>query len=124
KNMAIIRDPARPKRPMSAFFHYLTGRREELRRNSDIALTEVAKQVAEEWKGLSEAEKKPYVDRAAKEYEAYIVKNNAYRATIPKPINLSNALKPAKKPKKKVAKKPAKKKVVKKKKPAKKVVKK
>lgn len=119
KQVAMIRDPAKPKRPLSAFFLFLQARRPELM-NEGFATMEMAKKASEEWKVMSGAEKKPYIDEANKAHEEYSIKNNAYLEAAPKRINLNNALKPTKKPKKKAAAK----KVVKKKKPAKKTAKK
>ncbi|KAI8053808.1 high mobility group box domain-containing protein [Syncephalis plumigaleata] len=118
KQIAMVRDPAKPKRPSSSFFSFLNQRRAALK-DEGLIPVEISKRVAQEWKAMSDAEKKPYVDEANKAYQEYAIKSNAYREEAPKPINLSNALKPAKKPKK-----PAAKKAVKKKKPVKKAVKK
>lgn len=53
------KDPNAPKRPMTPFFMYSQEFREEVRKeNPDVKNTDVSKILSEQWKELSDAEKK------------------------------------------------------------------
>ena len=56
-----------PKKATSAYFAFnlLVGPR--IREEQKLSVAEAAKKVAELWKGMSEADKKPYTDKAAKD---------------------------------------------------------
>ncbi|KAI9596056.1 hypothetical protein BDF19DRAFT_439499 [Syncephalis fuscata] len=121
KQISVIKDPAKPKKPLSAFLIFLGERRQALAATFDGNAVEFAKSIGAEWRSLSEAEKKPYNDKSATNFQKYDLEATQYRETLPKYIRLDQVLKP----KKKAAKKPAKKPVLKKKKkPVKKVAKK
>lgn len=58
----------KPKRPLSGFFRFT----EEFRkRHPEMKFTEVTKTAGSEWKALSEAERKKYLDAAANEKAKY-----------------------------------------------------
>ena len=60
------------KRPKSAFFFYGDDRRSVLReQNQEAKMGEIAKMLGAEWKGLSEEQKKPYVDKAEADKARY-----------------------------------------------------
>ncbi|KAJ1460099.1 hypothetical protein M885DRAFT_612739 [Pelagophyceae sp. CCMP2097] len=54
------------KKALSAFFHFCADRRASLKSaNAGATPTEMTKLLGEEWKSLTDAEKKPYADTAA-----------------------------------------------------------
>jgi hypothetical protein len=61
-----------PKRPRSGYILFTMDKREDVKAsNPGIANKEIMKKLAEEWKALSDKEKKVYNDRASKEKENY-----------------------------------------------------
>ncbi|KAK7753210.1 hypothetical protein SLS62_004729 [Diatrype stigma] len=72
--LKVITDDRLPKRPTTAYLHF-TKARWTSGDYSDLLSTAGAKQVmtkiGSEWKTLSEAEKKPYIDLAKVDYERY-----------------------------------------------------
>lgn len=71
-----LKDPNAPKKPLSAYFLFLKGIREDedLRANVWGQETETTKQsvlAAERWRGLSVDEKKPYLQQAEKDKQDY-----------------------------------------------------
>merc|ERR1719160_1621735 len=67
-------DRTKLKRPMSAYFTWLTDNRKSIKGKN---IAEVSKKAGEMWKSLSAEKKKIYEDRAIKakaEYAAYIAK--------------------------------------------------
>ena len=73
------KDPNAPKGALSAFMYFSNEVRDKIRKeNPDMKLTDVSKKIGEQWKALSEEDKKPYnvkaekdKIRAAKEKEEY-----------------------------------------------------
>lgn len=53
--MARLRDPAKPKMPVSPFFHYLSEVRQ--RPSSGLPTTELARNASIEWKSMSKEDK-------------------------------------------------------------------
>mmetsp|Transcript_36112 Transcript_36112/g.81312 ORF Transcript_36112/g.81312 Transcript_36112/m.81312 type:complete len:178 (-) Transcript_36112:97-630(-) len=71
----------RPKRPMSAWLLFCEAKRDEVKRdNPEIAFTEINKVIAGKWKALTEEEKKPFEEEAAKRFEEYKGKKALYEA--------------------------------------------
>ena len=67
-----IKDPTKPKRGMTAFFFYSAERRDEVKAdNPDIPFGNIAKILGEEWRAMSEAQKKKYQKMAAKDKKRY-----------------------------------------------------
>jgi hypothetical protein len=61
-----------PKRPRSGYILFTMDKRDDVKAsNPGIANKEIMKKLAEEWRALSDKEKKVYNDRAAKEKETY-----------------------------------------------------
>lgn len=55
------RDPNKPKKLQTAFFYYMSLRREQEKANSGtVGMNELAKRAGEEWKAMSEEEKNKY----------------------------------------------------------------
>lgn len=62
------KDKNAPKRGMSAFMFFSQDQRESVKAdNPGIAFGEVGKVLGQRWKELSEADKKPYEEKAAKD---------------------------------------------------------
>ncbi|KAL4311397.1 hypothetical protein GQ457_01G025470 [Hibiscus cannabinus] len=83
------KDPNMPKRPASAFFVFMEEFRVQYKKehpkNKSVAV--VGKAGGDKWKSLSEAEKRPYVDKAEKrkaEYEKNMKAYNKKQAEGPK----------------------------------------
>eukprot|EP00831_Metopus_contortus_P070720 TRINITY_DN6465_c0_g1_i4.p1 TRINITY_DN6465_c0_g1~~TRINITY_DN6465_c0_g1_i4.p1 ORF type:complete len:299 (-),score=71.71 TRINITY_DN6465_c0_g1_i4:22-918(-) len=61
-----------PKKPMTAYFYYVKGRRAALKaQQPSLTNTELITRMAEEWKGLSDFEKRTYVEMAQKDKERF-----------------------------------------------------
>ncbi|XP_052210858.1 high mobility group B protein 6-like [Diospyros lotus] len=72
------KDPLKPKQPMSAFFLFSSERRAALLAEKKNIL-EVAKITGEEWKNMSEKQRKPYEERAKQIKEKYTEEMEAYK---------------------------------------------
>ncbi|KAK1320052.1 hypothetical protein QJS10_CPA03g02425 [Acorus calamus] len=74
------KDPNKPKRPASAFFVFMEEFRKQYKEknpnNKSVAV--VGKAGGDKWKSLSDAEKAPYVAKAAKRKTEYNAKMVAY----------------------------------------------
>ena len=70
----VKKDPAAPKRPMSAFLYFSLGRRTRIRtENPDMKNTEVSRILGEMWRNLSDEDRQPFVDQEKSEREKYKV---------------------------------------------------
>ncbi|KAK8974731.1 hypothetical protein V6N11_024373 [Hibiscus sabdariffa] len=83
------KDPNMPKRPASAFFVFMEEFRVQYKKEhpKNKSVAAVGKAGGDKWKSLSEAEKRPYVDKAEKrkaEYEKNIKAYNKKQAEGPK----------------------------------------
>ncbi|VDM95549.1 unnamed protein product [Thelazia callipaeda] len=84
KKRIVYVDENAPKRPLSAYVHFLNARRKEL---TDAGEHELVRQrtfltqVGKEWKHLSEEQKKLFIDKAAEEQEAYNKAMGEYKKT-------------------------------------------
>ncbi|KAJ3298498.1 exp1-like protein [Rhizoclosmatium sp. JEL0117] len=74
----VIADPSAPKRPLSAYMLYSQKQR-DLKRGTGSAVKDVSL-FSKEWKALSAADQKPYLDEAAKLKAAYDAAQKAYLA--------------------------------------------
>ncbi|GMK56968.1 hypothetical protein CspeluHIS016_0308080 [Cutaneotrichosporon spelunceum] len=71
-----LKDPNAPKKPLSAYFLFLKGIREndDLRKSVWAEESETTRQsvlAAERWRGLSDEEKRPYLQQAEKDKQEY-----------------------------------------------------
>ncbi|KAL7420254.1 hypothetical protein Q5752_005223 [Cryptotrichosporon argae] len=78
-----LKDPNAPKKPLSAYFLFLKGIREndDLRRSVWAEETETTRQsvlAAERWRGLTDEEKKPYLTQAERDKQEYENLRKAY----------------------------------------------
>ncbi|XP_019423915.1 PREDICTED: HMG1/2-like protein isoform X1 [Lupinus angustifolius] len=74
------KDPNKPKRPPSAFFVFMADFREEFKKENpnNKSVAAVGKACGSKWKEMSDAEKAPYVAKAAKKKEEYEKTLRAY----------------------------------------------
>jgi upstream-binding transcription factor len=75
-----IKDPLKPKQPISAYLIYANERRAALK-GENKSVIEVAKMAGEEWKNLSEEKKAPYDQMAKKNKEIYLQEMEGYKRT-------------------------------------------
>ncbi|KAJ0240879.1 High mobility group B protein 13 [Hirschfeldia incana] len=75
-----VKDPLKPKQPISAYLIYANERRAALREDNKSVI-EVAKLTGEEWKNLSEEQKAPYEQMAKKNKEIYLQEMEGYKRT-------------------------------------------
>ena len=68
----IIKDPLKPKRPITGYFLFLNDRRKEFMKTHDLKNpAEANRMLGKAWKELSEAEKKPFLEEANKNRQIY-----------------------------------------------------
>ena len=74
------KDPNKPKRPASAFFVFMEEFRKTFKEKNpnNKSVSVVGKAGGDKWKSLSEAEKAPYLAKAAKYKSEYTKKMAAY----------------------------------------------
>lgn len=92
-----------PKRSWPAFFFFQNEKRLQLKRdNPSLSQKDLVSKLGELWRGLSESDKKPYIDQERKDKARYMKEKEEFKAT-------NKSLPPAKKKDKKgKAKSPAK----------------
>ena len=74
------RSPDHIKRPMNAFMVWSKQRRKELaQENPRMHNSELSKRLGAEWKALTDAEKRPYIDEAKKIREQHMADHPGYR---------------------------------------------
>ncbi|CAK8579315.1 unnamed protein product [Lathyrus sativus] len=78
KNKKKEKDPSKPKHPMSAYFLFTNDRRAAILAENKGVL-EVAKITGEEWKNMTEEQKRPYEEIAKKNKEKYAQEMEAYK---------------------------------------------
>ncbi|GMI78573.1 high mobility group B3 [Hibiscus trionum] len=74
------KDPNKPKRPASAFFVFMEEFRVQYKKEhpKNKSVAAVGKAGGDKWKSLSEAEKRPYVEKAEKRKVEYEKNMKAY----------------------------------------------
>ncbi|CAD5195633.1 unnamed protein product [Musa acuminata subsp. malaccensis] len=85
------KDPNKPKRPPSAFFVFMEEFRKSFKEKNpnNKSVSVVGKAAGDKWKSLSEAEKAPYVAKAAKFKTEYTKKLASYNKNQVQLSNLS-----------------------------------
>ncbi|XP_018480941.1 high mobility group B protein 1-like [Raphanus sativus] len=78
------KDPNKPKRPPSAFFVFLEDFRTTFKKeNPNVkAVSAVGKAAGQKWKSMSQAEKAPYEEKAAKRKAEYEKLMDAYNKNL------------------------------------------
>ena len=75
------KDPNAPKGKSSAFIFFGSATRAEIKAaHPDWSLGDVGRELGKRWKELTEDDKKPYHDLAAKDAERYKTEMEAYKA--------------------------------------------
>ena len=75
------KDKDAPKRAISAFFFYNKERREKLKKEQPkLDNKEIIKTMSAEWNKLTDAQKKPYVQKAEADKKRYEAEKKAYDA--------------------------------------------
>mmetsp|Transcript_11923 Transcript_11923/g.31356 ORF Transcript_11923/g.31356 Transcript_11923/m.31356 type:complete len:134 (+) Transcript_11923:342-743(+) len=75
------KDPNAPKGKSSAFIFFGSATRAEIKAaHPDWSLGDVGRELGKRWKELSEEDKKPFHDQAAKDAERYKTEMEAYKA--------------------------------------------
>ncbi|EPB73538.1 HMG box [Ancylostoma ceylanicum] len=77
-----VEDPHAPRKPRSGYVHFLSSRRSKygtVKQGCDQKSINVA--LAAEWQGLTDEERKPFLDLAVKERQQYEVELKAYEKT-------------------------------------------
>lgn len=73
-----------PKRAWPPFFFYQEQRREDLKKeNPNLNHKEIVSKLGEEWRGLSEKEKHPFVEKSASDQKRYEVEKKEYQSSLP-----------------------------------------
>jgi len=73
------KDKNAPKKPCSAFFWFSREKRSEFKaKNPDAGFGEMGKLIGSAWRQLSDDEKKPYNEKAAKDKERYQQEMSTY----------------------------------------------
>eukprot|EP01083_Nonionella_stella_P048973 130648_1 len=84
------KDPDAPKRSTSGYFLFTKATRATVvKEHPDWKVTEVAKKLGGMWGELSDSDKKPYLEEAAKLKAAYTIKRKAYDASEGKKVYLA-----------------------------------
>merc|ERR1719410_162630 len=78
KKEALTRDPEKPKKPLSAFFLFLSGYRTK---NASLKPTEASKLAAAIWKDMSSQQKHPYENQYTDEKNKYDEAMKIYKAS-------------------------------------------
>jgi len=82
------RDPNKPKRPSTGYFHFLADFRVKMK-DADIGHKDVIKQAGQAWQRLSDTAKEPYLKKQREEQIEYEKKMAVYRSMPqPKPVQL------------------------------------
>ena len=78
-------DPNKPKRPLTAFMRYSAKRRPAIRaENNGFSMIQISKIIGDEWRNLTDSDKRPYHDAAAADHVKYKTLKDAYDASKPK----------------------------------------
>ncbi|PWN48585.1 hypothetical protein IE53DRAFT_187569 [Violaceomyces palustris] len=73
KGHAMLRDPTKPKKPLTAFFEYLSDARSKDQdyQAGTISIRDFAKKCGETWKAMTKEEKDKYEQRAIGAFDQY-----------------------------------------------------
>jgi hypothetical protein len=94
------KDPNAPKRPRSGFMFYGMARRAALKEeNPELSFGEIGRALGEEWTGMSDAKKAPYVKKATADKARYAKEMASWEAGSAKKSPKAGKAGKAKKPK-------------------------
>ncbi|WP_405188769.1 non-histone chromosomal protein 6 [Streptomyces anulatus] len=75
------KDPRAPKRALSAYMYYSQDHRARVRQaNPDASFSETGRILGNEWRSLSDVDRQPYVERAARDKSRADAEMDAYEA--------------------------------------------
>lgn len=81
KSTKKVKDPNAPKRNKNGYMFFSNAMRESVKsENPDMKVTELAKELGEKWRGLSDEEKKPYLKLAEADKQRYDAEMKDYVA--------------------------------------------
>jgi hypothetical protein len=72
------KDPAAPKNPLSAYLFFVTEQRSKLAGKSTKGFAEMARELGQQWKDMSEEEKAPYQELAKKDKQRFQFEKKAF----------------------------------------------
>ncbi|KAH9450542.1 hypothetical protein MJO28_010015 [Puccinia striiformis f. sp. tritici] len=73
------KDPNAPKRPLSAYMFFSQDWRERIKtENPEVSFGEIGRLLGLKWKGLTDEEKKPYEDMAARDKKRHEAEKAEY----------------------------------------------
>jgi hypothetical protein len=76
-------DPNAPKKPLTSYMLYMQAQRGSvMAENPALKFGEVSKKISEDWKVLSEAQKKVYADKAAEDKKRYDAEMKHYKPPV------------------------------------------
>ncbi|OJJ39297.1 hypothetical protein ASPWEDRAFT_106524, partial [Aspergillus wentii DTO 134E9] len=76
-------DPNAPKRGLSAYMFFANDMRDKVREeNPGISFGQVGKQLGDRWKNLSDADRRPYDEKAAADKKRYEEEKAAYQDQV------------------------------------------
>jgi len=72
------KDPSAPKNPLSAYLFFVTEQRSNLAGKSSKSFADLAKELGQQWKEMSDQEKAPYQEMAKKDKERFQFEKRAF----------------------------------------------
>lgn len=76
--MSKLKDPNAPKKPFSAYLFFASERRPEINKEPNLPFGDVTKMIAEEWKTMTDEQKKKYVEIAERDKQRYLNEKAVY----------------------------------------------
>lgn len=73
------KDPDAPKRPLGAYFYYFKANNTAMKQeHPELIQKEIVAKIAKDWKGLSEEQKQPFVEKSNLDKQRYNREKEAY----------------------------------------------
>ena len=100
KKVKKVKDPKAPKRALSAWIIYTTEQRSKFKaENPEKSNTELTTLMSQEWRNMTDEDKKKYTDLAVVDKERYIKEKDEYESNSDNDTSESESEKPKKKEK-------------------------